>query len=82
MIKEFGCSWSVECEQPNEFLHRFDGQLTSGTAKIMISPENFLLRGSCLRNTEYLYGIVVFTGHETKVMKNSSSLTPRVDTTG
>lgn len=30
-----------------------------------------LLRGSSLRNTEYIYGIVVFTGHETKIMKNS-----------
>jgi len=30
-----------------------------------------LLRGSSLRNTEYVYGLAVFTGHETKVMKNS-----------
>lgn len=30
-----------------------------------------LLRGSSLRNTDYIYGLVVFTGHETKVMKNS-----------
>ena len=26
-----------------------------------------------LRNTEYVYGISVFTGHDTKVMKNSAS---------
>jgi magnesium-transporting ATPase (P-type) len=25
-----------------------------------------------LRNTDYIYGIVVFTGHETKVMMNSA----------
>lgn len=25
-----------------------------------------------LRNTEWIYGIVVFTGHDTKVMKNSA----------
>lgn len=31
-----------------------------------------LLRGSSLRNTEWIYGIVVFTGHETKIMKNSA----------
>ena len=31
-----------------------------------------LLRGSSLRNTEYIYGVVVFTGHESKIMKNSA----------
>jgi phospholipid-transporting ATPase len=30
-----------------------------------------LLRGSTLKNTEWIYGVVVFTGHETKIMKNS-----------
>jgi phospholipid-transporting ATPase len=29
------------------------------------------LRGSSLQNTEWIIGIVVFTGHETKIMKNS-----------
>jgi magnesium-transporting ATPase (P-type) len=32
-----------------------------------------LLRGSSLRNTEWVYGVAVFTGHETKVMRNSSN---------
>jgi phospholipid-transporting ATPase len=30
-----------------------------------------LLRGSILKNTEWVYGVVVFSGHETKIMKNS-----------
>lgn len=32
------------------------------------------MRGSSLRNTDYIYGVAVFTGHETKVMKNSSRM--------
>ena len=31
-----------------------------------------LLKGSSLRNTEWVIGIAVYTGHETKIMKNSS----------
>jgi phospholipid-transporting ATPase len=30
-----------------------------------------LLKGSILRNTDWCYGIAVYTGHQTKVMKNS-----------
>ena len=30
-----------------------------------------MLRGMSLRNTEYAYGLIIFTGHETKLMKNS-----------
>lgn len=32
-----------------------------------------MLRGSSLRNTEYVYGLSVFTGHDTKVMLNNAS---------
>ena len=35
--------------------------------------ENFLLRGSSLRNTDWIYGIVTYTGHDTRIMKNSTS---------
>ena len=62
----------VECENPNELLYKFEGNLQmSGGVTIPLSVDQMLLRGSSLRNTNYIYGIVVFTGHETKIMKNS-----------
>lgn len=33
--------------------------------------KQLLLRGCSLQNTDYVYGIVVYTGHETKIMLNS-----------
>lgn len=62
----------VTCETPNEFIYTFEGNLTFQSQTIPLTPDHLLLRGSNLRNTEYVYGAVVFTGHETKVMKNSA----------
>jgi len=65
----------VDCEQPNDMLYKFEGAmgLNEEHKEVLISlgPDQMLLRGSSLRNTEYIYGLVVFTGHETKIMKNS-----------
>ena len=39
--------------------------------KVPINLENLLMRGCALKNTNYIIGIVIYTGHETKIMKNS-----------
>lgn len=36
-----------------------------------LGPDQLLLRGAMLRNTSWIFGIVVYTGHETKLMRNS-----------
>ena len=45
----------------------------SATKKISVVPANVLLRGSCLRNTEWVVGLAIYAGHDTKVMMNSSA---------
>ena len=32
--------------------------------------KNIILRGSVMRNTEYAIGIIVYSGMQTKIMKN------------
>jgi len=64
----------IDCEGPNEFLYKFEGNLTlTDGAKLPIDPDQILLRGSCLRNTQWIVGVCVYSGHETKIMKNGTN---------
>eukprot|EP00252_Welwitschia_mirabilis_P016484 TRINITY_DN3634_c0_g1_i2.p1 TRINITY_DN3634_c0_g1~~TRINITY_DN3634_c0_g1_i2.p1 ORF type:complete len:369 (+),score=47.07 TRINITY_DN3634_c0_g1_i2:263-1369(+) len=64
----------VQCEQPNNSLYTFTGNLIIGKQTLPLSPNQILLRGCSLRNTEFIVGAVIFTGHETKVMMNSMNV--------
>ncbi|EEB10431.1 conserved hypothetical protein [Pediculus humanus corporis] len=64
---------SLQCEIPNRLLYEFKGVLhLSGERSLPLGPDQVLLRGAQLRNTTWVFGIVIYTGHETKLMKNSS----------
>jgi len=73
----------IECEAPNASLYTFTGSLnlkpgaTSETdanaSKLSIGVSNVLLRGCVLRQTKDLYGVAIFTGHDTKLMQNASA---------
>ncbi|XP_073020331.1 phospholipid-transporting ATPase 3-like isoform X1 [Primulina eburnea] len=64
----------IQCEQPNNSLYTFTGNLILDKQTLPLSPNQLLLRGCNLRNTEYIVGTVIFTGHETKVMMNSMKI--------
>ncbi|XP_004509930.1 phospholipid-transporting ATPase 3-like [Cicer arietinum] len=64
----------IQCEQPNNSLYTFTGNLLIQKQTLPLSPNQILLRGCSLRNTEYIVGVVIFTGPETKVMMNSMNV--------
>lgn len=64
----------IQCEQPNNSLYTFTGNLLIQKQTLPLSPNQILLRGCSLRNTEYIVGVVIFTGQETKVMMNSMNV--------
>ncbi|XP_043724477.1 phospholipid-transporting ATPase 3-like isoform X1 [Telopea speciosissima] len=64
----------IQCEQPNNSLYTFTGNLIVQNQTLPLSPNQLLLRGCSLRNTEYIVGAVIFTGHETKVMMNAMNV--------
>lgn len=62
-------------EQPNSSLYTYEGNLKNfGSAlTIPLAPDQLLLRGATLRNTQWIHGVVIFTGHETKLMRNATA---------
>ncbi|XP_039003611.1 phospholipid-transporting ATPase 3-like isoform X2 [Hibiscus syriacus] len=64
----------VQCEQPNNSLYTFSGNLVIDNQTLPLSPNQILLRGCSLKNTCFIVGAVIFTGHETKVMMNSMNV--------
>ena len=63
----------VECEHPNREIYDFKGNITlDGAASVPLTPSTILLRGAKLRNTAWIHGVVVYTGHETKLLLNST----------
>ena len=68
------------CDQPNPELYFLNGRITmeiSGESlKFPIDQKQLLLKGAKLKNTKWIIGLVIYTGHNCKIMKNSKE--PRV----
>ncbi|XP_069387142.1 phospholipid-transporting ATPase IA isoform X3 [Paralichthys olivaceus] len=66
-------SGRMECESPNRHLYEFVGNIRlDGHSTMPLGPDQILLRGAQLRNTQWIHGVVVYTGHDTKLMQNST----------
>lgn len=61
----------IKYDQPNMDMKLFNARLKleSYPRASGISIENFILRGSSLKNTKGIYGLVVYTGMDTKIMQ-------------
>jgi phospholipid-transporting ATPase len=58
-------------ERPNPYLYKFRGSMKlSNNHEFSLDASNFLLR-SCSLRSEYAVGVVVYSGHDTKIMLNS-----------
>ncbi|KAL5012928.1 hypothetical protein ScPMuIL_011479 [Solemya velum] len=67
-------SGTAEVELPNQHLYDFVANIRpSGRLAIPLGPDQLLLRGAMLRNTKWIFGLVVYTGQESKLMLNSTS---------
>ncbi|CDQ96613.1 unnamed protein product, partial [Oncorhynchus mykiss] len=56
-------------------LHHFEpppARHCSLSSAVPLGPDQVLLRGAQLRNTQWVVGIIVYTGHDSKLMQNST----------
>ena len=66
-------------KKPNEFIYEFEAVLYNIDDNLNINKsdilyynyDNFILRGSGLRQTEFIIGAAVYIGHSTKSMRNN-----------
>ncbi|XP_065347057.1 probable phospholipid-transporting ATPase IA isoform X1 [Cloeon dipterum] len=64
---------SLDCEPPHFNLYDFSGRLNlRDRPALALGPEQLLLRGAKLKNTNWVFGLVVYTGVDTKLMQNSN----------
>ena len=73
-------SFAITTKMPNEFIYQFNGTVYNVDSKgnlknkkdyIFVDFNSFLLRGSKLKQTEYIIGSVIYIGPHTKSMINS-----------
>lgn len=62
----------VNCDPPNSDLYALGGTIQiGGDEKLPLSSKNLLLRGAVLKNTAWIIGVVIYTGQDTKIMRNA-----------
>ncbi|MCJ1296601.1 hypothetical protein MMC34_008167 [Xylographa carneopallida] len=72
-----GSSLEVFVEEPNLDLYSFNGNLTASGETLPLTNEHVIYRGSILRNTSEVFGIVVYSGEDCKIRMNATK-NPRI----
>ena len=68
------CSGICETEAPHGNLYKFSGKFKIGQRTYALDFEQMLLKGTFLKNTKWVVGLVVYTGKETRIMMNSRNV--------
>lgn len=66
----------IECPYPNRHIYSFDANLYDGELT-SLNYQHLLLQGTFIRNTDFVYGVSVYTGHETKLGMNKDRPQPK-----
>ncbi|KAF8507334.1 phospholipid-translocating ATPase [Hysterangium stoloniferum] len=65
--------FNVDCEAPDVNMYRLNAAVVTKNGTYPVVLQNTLLRGTILRHTRWVIGIVMFTGEDTKITLNSGA---------
>lgn len=75
---------TITCQHPLANLYTFHGKLEINSGSEItnghLTIDNLLLRGSRLKDTEYVVGCAVYTGQDTKLSLNSKIVSNKFST--
>ncbi|KAK6741578.1 hypothetical protein RB195_009443 [Necator americanus] len=63
----------IECELPSRHVNEFSGNLVFQGDRTPFGIDQLLLRGARLKNTSWIFGAVIYTGHDAKLLMNSKT---------
>ncbi|KAF7337884.1 Phospholipid-transporting ATPase [Mycena venus] len=66
-------AFRVDLERPDNNMYQLNGAVFAGDESSPVDLTMTLLRGTVLRNTRWVIGVVLFTGEDTKIVLNSGS---------
>lgn len=69
-------SYHIYVDHPNQNIYKVDGYIISESNqkdKIFFNINNILLRGGTLKNADFVYCVVIYTGPDSKIMQNIES---------
>ena len=79
-IEKFEMEGECICDQPNPELYFLNGKISTKlngeSIKFPIDQKQLLLKGAKLKNTKWIIGLIIYTGHNCKIMKNAKE--PRI----
>ena len=79
-VKSINFEGDCICDQPNPELYFLNGKINAvikgERLRFPIDHKQLLLKGAKLKNTKWIIGLIIYTGHNCKIMKNSKE--PRI----
>ena len=64
-------SFEIQCDRPDTNMYRLNGSVVMDKQTAPVDLSMTLLRGTVLRNTKWVIGVVLFTGLDSKIVLNS-----------